>query len=133
MKQSTKSMNVLFIICDDLNDWILHPIDHPQVKIPHIDRLQQKSVNFTNAHAAVPVCGPSRKCLFSGLYPQTIDSYDFAAWRQVPALQDCVPLPLHFRNNDYNVYGTGKLLHEGQGGDFYTTMDMAWIMVRIPG
>ena len=27
---------------------------------------------------------------------------------------------LYFRNNGYNAYGAGKLLHEGQGGDFYT-------------
>lgn len=120
MHETRKQMNVLFIICDDLNDWILHPVDHPQVKIPNIDRLRNKSVNFTNAHAAVPVCGPSRKCLFSGLYPQTIDCYDFAAWQKVPALQNCTPLPLHFRNNGYYAYGAGKLLHEGQGGDFYT-------------
>jgi arylsulfatase A-like enzyme len=120
MNESKKQMNVLLVICDDLNDWILHPADHPQVKIPNIDRFRKQSVNFTNAHAAVPVCGPSRKCLFSGLYPQTIDSYDFAAWQKVPALEACTPLPLHFRNNGYNAYGTGKLLHEGQGGDFYT-------------
>ena len=120
MNESERQMNVLFIICDDLNDWILHPSDHPQIKIPNIDRLRKKSVNFVTAHAAVPVCGPSRKCLFSGLYPQTLDSYDFAAWKAVPSLGDCVPLPLHFRNNGYGVYGAGKLLHEGQGGDFYT-------------
>ncbi len=120
MNESKKQMNVLLVICDDLNDWILHPVDHPQVKIPNIDRFRKQSVNFTNAHAAVPVCGPSRKCLFSGLYPQTIDSYDFAAWQKVPALEECTPLPLHFRNNGYHAYGTGKLLHEGQGGDFYT-------------
>jgi arylsulfatase A-like enzyme len=29
-------------------------------------------------------------------------------------------MPLHFRNNGYNVYGTGKLLHRGAEGDFYT-------------
>jgi len=113
-------MNVLFVICDDLNDWILHPVDHPQVRSPNIDRLRNGSVDFANAHAAVPVCGPSRKCLFSGLYPQTIDSYDFAKWRDVPTLNDCTPLSLHFRKNGYSAYGTGKLLHEGQGGDFYT-------------
>lgn len=112
--------NVLFIICDDLNDWVLHPVGHPQVKTPNIDRLRARSVSFVAAHAAVPVCGPSRKCLFSGLYPQTIDSYDFAAWRSVPSLANCVPLPLHFRNHGYGVYGAGKLLHEGAGGDFYT-------------
>lgn len=121
MTRSTKNpINVLFVICDDLNDWVLHPMDHPQVKTPHIDRLREQSVSFTNAHAAVPVCGPSRKCLFSGLYPQTIDSFDFAAWKDVPALQSCVPLQLHFRNNGYSVFGVGKLLHEGAGGDFYT-------------
>jgi len=112
--------NVLLIICDDLNDWALHPLGHPKAKTPNIDRLRQKSVNFTNAHVAVPVCGPSRKCLFSGLYPQTINDYSFAAWKSVPLLKGCVPLPLHFRNNGYNSYGTGKLLHRGAEGDFYT-------------
>ena len=112
--------NVLFIICDDLNDWALHPPGHPKTKTPSMDRLRQKSVSFTNAHVAVPVCGPSRKCLFSGLYSQTIDEYGFATWKSVPLLTGCVPLPLHFRNNGYDSYGTGKLLHEGAGGDFYT-------------
>ena len=120
MAEANSRTNVLFVISDDLNDWILHPLDHPQVKTPNIDRLRTKSVSFTTAHAAVPVCGPSRKCLLSGLYPQTIDSYNFAPWKAVPSLEDCAPIPLHFRNNGYNVYGAGKLLHEGEGGDFYT-------------
>jgi len=112
--------NVLFIICDDLNDWALHPPGHPKAKTPNMDRLRQRSVSFTNAHVVVPVCGPSRKCLFSGLYPQTLSDYGFAPWNTVPLLRRCVPLPLHFRNNGYDAYGTGKLLHEGAGGDFYT-------------
>ncbi len=112
--------NVLVIICDDLNDWILHPPGHPQAKTPNMDRLCKRSTSFTNAHVVVPVCGPSRKCLFSGLYPQTINNYDFAAWNSVPGLKGCVPMPLHFRNNGYNTYGTGKLLHSGAEGDFFT-------------
>lgn len=112
--------NVLFIICDDLNDWVLHPPEHPKAKTPNMDRLRDRSVSFSNAHVVVPVCGPSRKCLFSGLYPQTINDYGFAAWKDTKGLQGCVPLPLHFRNNGYNVYGTGKLLHRGAEGDFYT-------------
>lgn len=112
--------NVLFIICDDLNDWALHPPGHPKAKTPNMDRLRRKSLSFTNAHVVVPVCGPSRKCLFSGLYPQTLDDYGFARWDTVSSLRGCVPLPLHFRNNGYGAYGVGKLLHEGAGGDFYT-------------
>ncbi len=112
--------NVLFIICDDLNDWALHPAGHPTTKTPNLDRLRKRSVSFNNAHVVVPVCGPSRKCLFSGLYPQTLDDYSFAPWKSVKKLQGCVPIPLHFRNHGYHVYGTGKLLHEGAGGDFFT-------------
>ena len=118
--ESAKRPNVLFIICDDLNDWALHPPGHPKAKMPNVDRLRKQSVNFTNAHVVVPVCGPSRKCLFSGLYPQTLNDYGFAPWKAVSLLRNCVPLPLHFRGNGYGAYGTGKLLHEGAGGDFYT-------------
>jgi arylsulfatase A-like enzyme len=112
--------NVLFIICDDLNDWALHPDGHPDALVPNMDRLARQGVSFTNAHVAVPVCGPSRKCLYAGLYPQTIDDYHFAPWEESPLLENCVPLPRHFRDNGYGVYGAGKLLHEGEGGDFYT-------------
>lgn len=112
--------NVLFIISDDLNDWVLHPADHPKVLTPNLDRLRERSLSFENAHAVVPVCGASRKTLFSGLYPQTLDDYAFAAWSAVPALENVVPIPQHFRDNGYHSYGTGKLLHEGSGGDFYT-------------
>ena len=115
-----KRPNVLLIICDDLNDWVLAPPGHPRPKTPNIDRLRAGSVSFTNAHAVVPVCGPSRKCLFAGLYPQRLDDYGFAPWRSVPALRNCLPLPAFFRDNGYAAYGTGKLLHEGAGGDFYT-------------
>ena len=119
-KAGMEKPNVLFIICDDLNDWALHPPAHPEVKIPNIDKLSKKGVVFTNAHAVVPVCGPSRKCLFSGLYPQTIEDYGFDSWKTSKSLEGCVPLSQHFRNNAYKSYGTGKLLHEGAGGDFYT-------------
>lgn len=119
-ESSSEKPNVLFIICDDLNDWVLRPTGHPKMLTPHMDRLRERSFSFDNAHAVVPVCGASRKTLFSGLYPQTIDDYAFAAWESVPALEAIAPIPLHFRNNGYQSYGTGKLLHEGAGGDFYT-------------
>jgi len=124
-EETKKPPNVLFIIVDDLNDWALHPADHPKAKTPNMDRLRKRSVNFSNAHAVVPVCGPSRKCLFSGLYPQTIDDYGFGQWKSNAVLKDSVPLPQHFRSNGYNSYGTGKLLHRGAEGDFYTDYGIA--------
>jgi arylsulfatase A-like enzyme len=119
-KVSPAKPNVLFIICDDLNDWILHPNDHPKVKTPNMDKLCKKGVSFTNAHVVTPVCGPSRKILMSGLYPHTFNSYQFKDWEKESVLQNCVPLSQHFCNNGYNSYGTGKLFHEGKAGDFWT-------------
>jgi arylsulfatase A-like enzyme len=122
---TAKPKNVLFILFDDLNDWVLHPPEHPKALTPNLDRLRESSINFTQAHVAIPVCGPSRKCLFSGLYPQTRNDYKFSNWKDTPSLKKCVPIPLHFRNNGYETYGTGKLLHEGAGGDFYTAYGIA--------
>ena len=112
--------NVLFIICDDLNDWALHPPGHPKSKIQNIDHLSKQGVVFSNAHTPVPVCGPSRVCLMSGLYPHSINNFGFSKLDKIQGLKSRILIPLQFRNNGYNVYGTGKLFHEGKGGDFYT-------------
>jgi len=118
-KPETKP-NVLFILCDDLNDWALHPADHPKALMPNLDRMAEQGVSFSKAHVSVPVCGPSRKCLFSGLHPHTINDYSFDHWAESPGLQNCTALPAHFLKNGYAVYGAGKLLHRGAEGDFYT-------------
>lgn len=111
--------NVLFIISDDLNDWVLDPAAHPAARTPNMDRLRRRSVSFSNAHVVVPVCGPSRKCLWLGSYPQRSGSYDFTRWTDVPLLRRSVPLQKHFAGAGYEVHGTGKLFHRGGGGDFY--------------
>src|SRR5690606_3958417 len=51
--------NVLFIVVDDLNDWIGALNGHPQAKTPNLDRLAKKGVLFANAHAQAPLCNPS--------------------------------------------------------------------------
>jgi arylsulfatase A-like enzyme len=59
------------------------------------------------------------------LHPQTINDFTFGHWSKNPVLKNSVPIPQHFRNNGYNSYGTGKLLHEGAEGDFYTDYGIA--------
>ena len=71
-----KRPNVLFIVCDDLNHYVLHGKDSPQAKTPNIDRLAKHSVTFANNHAVTPVCGPSRTCFWTGVYPQWQSNYN---------------------------------------------------------
>ena len=40
----TEKPNVLFIICDDLNDYVTGFGGHPQAKTPNLDRLISKSL-----------------------------------------------------------------------------------------
>lgn len=74
-EHSTQHPNVLFLAVDDLNDWIGALGAHPQVKTPNLDRLYKRSTAFRNAHCQVPVCGPSRTALLTGMAPTTTGLY----------------------------------------------------------
>jgi arylsulfatase A-like enzyme len=103
--------NVLFIAIDDLNDWIGCLGGHPQVKTPHIDRLAKKGSLFTNAHCAVPICGPSRAALFTGRQPwhTGIYSNDNESLKVVGREFRTLPQQLH--SSGYITFGAGKVLH----------------------
>ncbi len=107
--------NVLFVICDDLNDSIEGLGGHPQAKTPNLDRLSQSAVRFQHAYSNNPVCGPSRGSLWTGLYPHTTGLYGHNqnnyTWRDTPAGKHAVTLFEHFRRHGYDVRGTGKLFH----------------------
>ncbi|MGF1452962.1 MAG: sulfatase [Opitutales bacterium] len=111
--------NVVFVIADDLNDWIGPLGGHPQAQTPAFDALAERATNFTNAHSNAPVCAPSRASLLSGLHPLTTGFYGYNQndghhWRQPPLLRRSRTLPEHFQAHGYTVWGTGKVTHNSQ-------------------
>ncbi len=109
--------NVVFIICDDLNDSIEGFGGHPQAKTPNVDRLMERGVRFLNAECNVPICGPSRNSLWTGMYAHTTgqigqnQSTYLNSFRYFPASARAKTIQEHFRDNGYKVYGTGKVFH----------------------
>ena len=103
--------NVLMIAVDDLNDWIGCMQGHPQAHTPHMDRLAERGVLFTNAHCAAPVCLASRTAVLCGRYPD--ETGVFSNWGKTqgkpPAKEG--QLPLHFAAAGYETLGTGKIYH----------------------
>ena len=63
--------NVLFVIADQWRASAFGYAGDPNVKTPHIDKLAGRSINFINAIAGVPVCGPTRASLMTGQRPLT--------------------------------------------------------------
>ncbi len=105
--------NVLFIIIDDLNDWIGPLGGHPQAQTPNLDRLCGRGVLFTNAHCPAPACNPSRTAVMWGIRPSKSGVYvNKNWWAKSKALQGAVSLPEHFRTHGYEVIGSGKIYHD---------------------
>ncbi|QDU87517.1 Choline-sulfatase [Pirellulimonas nuda] len=108
--------NVLMIAIDDLNDWVGCMGGHPQAKTPNIDRLAARGVLFENAHAAAPLCNPSRTALLTGLRPSTTGVYCNNGWfRDHPDYVDWVTLPQYFAGQGYAAWGGGKVFHQPSG------------------
>ncbi len=104
--------NVLLIAIDDLNDWVTCLDGHPSTHTPHIDRLAERGVLFTNAHCQAPICNPSRTSFMLGLRPSTTGIYMNSPWfRQTDANRDRVSLTQHFAAQGYQTFTTGKIYH----------------------
>jgi len=108
---ANKKMNVLFIICDDLNDYVENFGGHPQARTPNIKKLARTGVSFVEAHCNIPICNPSRASILTGLYPHTSRCYGFEHWDKNEVLNNSRTIMDHFRSNGYHVLGTGKVMH----------------------
>ncbi len=117
------SPNILFIVSDD-HGWGDLPSnwDDTEVRLPTLEALAAKGVRFPNYHT-VPLCGPSRACMFTGQY-----SSENGMWRgpgQQPLgspgyrgiKRDVKMLSEHFAETGYKTGVFGKWHmgeHEGE-------------------
>ncbi|MEM6280434.1 MAG: sulfatase, partial [Verrucomicrobiota bacterium] len=110
--------DILFLVVDDMNDWIsLLDSDSP-IRTPHLERLAARGMLFTKAYCASPACNPSRVAAITGMRPSTSGIYGNASdWRG--ALPDRLTIFQQFRRADYFVAGAGKIFHHHLEGAFH--------------
>jgi len=106
---SARSLNVLFIVCDDLNTHV-STSEYPYISTPNFDRLARDGMTFHRAYCQYPVCGPSRASFLHGLYPQSTQVLDNKTDIR-NSRPNTVSLPECFQRAGYWTGSVGKVFH----------------------
>lgn len=118
-----EKLNVLFLVVDDLNTWLLGDTNRYAGKVvaPNIQRLADSGVLFNRAYTASPFCSPSRTALLSGVSPWKSGVYENGQniSESVP-LQNATSLPTLFSEAGYYTASYGKI---GHGWDMRSDWD----------
>lgn len=105
--------NILFIQCDQLNVKALSCYGG-EVETPHIDRLADEGVKFTNAACVTPFCSPSRATWITGMYPHAhgivgnVSNVSFNGKGQRGIDDDDITTEKILNNSGYTTHHYGK-------------------------
>src|SRR5690606_12327372 len=118
-KQSGKNYNVLLIMADDLST-DLNVFGNNQIKSPNIDALAEDGLLLKNAYCTVPLCGPSRVAILTGLSPDVTKTPANKKYfrDEVP---NAITLPQLFKEHGYFSGRVGKIFHMGVPGEIGTS------------
>lgn len=104
-----KRPNILFLMSDEHRADMTGYAGNSVIRTPHLDRIAESGVIFSNAYTPSPICIPARQSIMSGQLPETTGcmSYgqDLAAGHMTFAR--C------FSQYGYSTVACGKLHHMG--------------------
>ena len=116
--------NIVLIMIDDLNDYPEGFNGHPQAITPNIKALTRSGVKFKNAYSNDPMCGPSRSSMMTGVYPHNSSNFWQKSWLKNKVLTNTKTIMEKFKENGYNVIGSGKIMHVNKK-DMWTEFEHA--------
>ena len=109
--------NIVLIYADDLGYGDLSSYGATEIQTPHIDRLAQQGMLFTDAHAPSATCTPSRYALLTGEYAWRRDGTGIARGDASMIIEPGrATLPAMLKKAGYTTGVIGKW-HLGLGGE----------------
>ena len=126
-KQKPDRPNILFIMSDDHAYQAISAYSDKLMKTPHIDRIAEEGILFTNASVTNSICAPSRATILTGkhthihgkidnIHPFDTTNVTFPQLFQDAGYQTAMFGKLHFGNNPRGV--DEFMILPGQG-DYY--------------
>ncbi len=110
--------DVLFIVVDDLNDWISILDPKSPIQTPNLKRLARRGMLFKRAYCISAACNPSRAATLTGLRPSTSGVYgNKSDWRRAVGKRKTIMQ--RFMDAGYQVQGAGKIFHHHLNGAFH--------------
>ncbi|MBY5835557.1 choline-sulfatase (plasmid) [Rhizobium leguminosarum] len=97
--------NILILMVDQLNGTLFPDGPADFLHAPHLKSLAERSVRFTNAYTASPLCAPARASFMSGQLPSRTRVYDNAA----EFASDIPTYAHHLRAAGYQTALSGKM------------------------
>ena len=110
--------DLLFIVVDDMNDWISLLDPTSPIQTPNLERLAARGMLFSRAYCVSPACNPSRAATLIGQRPSTTGVYgNKSDWRRATGERPTILRRL--RDAGYDVHGAGKIFHHHLDGAFH--------------
>ncbi len=131
IKAQTEQPNFIFIVVDDLNDYIEGYTDQPQIVTPNIKQIAAEGTTFLNSYSSAAGCAPSRTSFFSGkdlYYTKVYNNEDYDSkfrdnFTAADNNQVVYTLPQILKDSaGYFTYGINKLFHNPSENDYDKTV-----------
>ncbi len=78
--------NILWLVAEDLSP-VIAPFGDSTIVTPHLSRLAEEGLRYTNVYSICGVCSPSRSALATGMYPTRIGSHHMQIGNIPPAMR----------------------------------------------
>ncbi len=114
VKKSSARPNILFLMVDQQRFDTIAALGNRNIYTPHLDRLVDRGLAFTNAYSPCPVCVPSRYSIRTGCFPPTTAVFENGPARRAPNQAPtmtgrCGPyLAEAMKGLGYRTFGIGK-------------------------
>lgn len=115
MPGAAKPTNLLVIMSDEHNKFVLGHAGHPVIATPHLDGLAAHGTRFTAAYTPSPICVPARAAFATGL-----PVHRTGCWDNAIAYDGSIPSWHHaLRARGHHVASIGKLHFKGHPQEDY--------------